>query len=88
VCDQCVPQRVNRDGTVAEVAPTHCPNGHRFGPRRVLVNGLRCGCWLGHNHHRTYTCETCQVTMFFPPHGAQRYEKLQMGDALRALGAP
>jgi hypothetical protein len=26
------------DGTTVETAPTHCPNGHRLGPRRVIAS--------------------------------------------------
>jgi hypothetical protein len=26
------------DGTAVETAPTHCPNGHRLGPRRVIAS--------------------------------------------------
>jgi hypothetical protein len=30
--------RTNPDGSVTEIAPTHCPNGHRLGPRRVIAS--------------------------------------------------
>ena len=26
------------DGTTVETAPTHCPNGHRLGPRQVIAS--------------------------------------------------
>jgi hypothetical protein len=26
------------DGTTVETAPTHCPNGHRLGPRKVIAS--------------------------------------------------
>ena len=28
MCDECIPLRINPDGSATEVAPTHCPNGH------------------------------------------------------------
>jgi hypothetical protein len=32
-----------RDGRWIELAPTHCPEGHRLGPKRVLVGYAACG---------------------------------------------
>jgi hypothetical protein len=43
---------------LVEIAPTHCPNGHRLGPGQVLVgygvrpDGIRARRWM---------CRTCGV---------------------------
>ena len=45
--------------------PTHCPNGHEFGAGRVLVGHQAC---LGHGgRHTTWTCCTCDETVYGPP---------------------
>jgi hypothetical protein len=53
---------------VVEVAPERCPNGHEFGPNRVVVGWLPCQCTEGRAGHRTYWCRTCRVTVYVPPH--------------------
>ncbi|WP_156042418.1 hypothetical protein [Rhodococcus sp. UNC363MFTsu5.1] len=51
-----------------EPAPTHCPNGHRLGPRRCLVGWEQCGCAdARRGGHRTHFCRTCGVTIRTPP---------------------
>jgi hypothetical protein len=52
---------------LAEVAPSHCPNGHRLGPGQVLIGTLPCWC-AGAAGHRTYWCRDCQAVIFDPPH--------------------
>ena len=45
--------------------PTHCPNGHPLGPNQVLVGHVAC---LGHGGgHTTWTCGTCDQTVYGPP---------------------
>jgi hypothetical protein len=45
--------------------PTRCPNGHTLGPNQVLVGHQAC---LGHGGgHTTWTCRTCDATVFGPP---------------------
>ena len=45
--------------------PTRCPNGHTFGPNQVLVGHQAC---LGHGGgHTTWTCRTCDQTVYGPP---------------------
>jgi hypothetical protein len=53
---------------VVEVAPERCPNGHPFGPNRVVVGWHPCDCTEGRAGHRTYHCRTCGVTTYVPPH--------------------
>jgi hypothetical protein len=54
---------------VVEVAPAECPNGHPFGPNRVVVGWLPCQCVEdGRGGHRTYYCRECGVTMYEPAH--------------------
>lgn len=43
------------DGTIREVLPARCPNGHQLGPGRMLVGG--------DSHIRTVRCNECQATM-------------------------
>jgi hypothetical protein len=62
-----VPTRLTADGRLEEIAPTHCPNGHRLGPNRVLVGWHPCGC-AGGSGHRTYSCRECHVVIYQPPH--------------------
>lgn len=54
-----------RSDTAAWVtlAPTHCPNGHRLGGGQVLVGHLAC---LTHGGHTTWTCLTCDATVYGP----------------------
>ncbi|MFC9786405.1 hypothetical protein [Rhodococcus sp. NPDC127528] len=49
-----------------ETSPSHCPRGHRLGPRRVLVGWQACACSprLG---HRTHECRTCGAVIYTPP---------------------
>ena len=45
--------------------PTRCPNGHTLGPGEVLVGHQAC---LGHGGgHTTWTCRTCDQTVYGPP---------------------
>jgi len=45
--------------------PTRCPNGHTLGPNHVLVGHQAC---LGHGGgHTTWTCRTCDATVYRPP---------------------
>ena len=45
--------------------PGRCPNGHQLGPGQVLVGHEAC---LGHGGgHITWTCRTCDRTVFGPP---------------------
>ena len=47
--------------------PTHCPNGHRLGPKQVLVGPTAC---RGHGGgHITSTCRTCDGTVYGLPLG-------------------
>lgn len=55
-------------GPSIERAPTRCPNGHRLGPRTVLVGWVPCDCTPGAGGHRVYTCRSCDVTIGRPPH--------------------
>jgi hypothetical protein len=48
-------------GTWITRPPTRCPHGHDFGAGRVLVGYQAC---LGHT---TWTCQTCDETVFGPP---------------------
>ena len=45
--------------------PTRCPNGHTLGAGAVLVGHQAC---LGHGGgHTTWTCRTCDQTVYGPP---------------------
>jgi hypothetical protein len=46
--------------------PTRCPNGHALGPNQVLFGHQAC---LGHGGggHTTWTCRTCDQTVYRPP---------------------
>jgi hypothetical protein len=45
--------------------PARCPNGHPLGPGDVLVGHQTC---LGHGGgHTTWTCRTCDETVYGPP---------------------
>ena len=45
--------------------PSRCPNGHPLGPNQVLVGHVAC---LGHGGgHTTWTCRTCDQTVYGPP---------------------
>ncbi len=45
--------------------PSRCPIGHRLGPGEVLVGHQAC---LGHGGgHTTWTCRTCDQTVYGPP---------------------
>ena len=42
--------------------PARCPNGHQLGPGQVLVGHQAC---LGHGGgHTTWTCRTCDETVY------------------------
>jgi hypothetical protein len=46
-------------------APAHCLHGHALGPGEVLVGHQAC---LGHGGgHTTWTCRTCDATVYGPP---------------------
>jgi hypothetical protein len=72
---------VERPTGDSQYGPATCPYGHVFGPRRILVGWLPCGCRPcreGVGGHRTYQCLTCTdvepgrvgwtTTCFYPPH--------------------
>ncbi len=45
--------------------PSRCPSGHTLGPGKVLVGHQAC---LGHEGgHTTWTCRTCDQTVYGPP---------------------
>jgi hypothetical protein len=45
--------------------PPRCPNGHPLGSGAVLVGHQAC---LGHGGgHTTWTCRTCDATVYGPP---------------------
>jgi hypothetical protein len=44
-----------------------CPNGHPLRPANVAVAHLPCRC-NGAGGHRMYTCRTCDVSIYDPPH--------------------
>jgi len=48
-----IPSEVRADGTVVEIPPKQCPNGHQLGAGRVLVG------WDPMTRERTYTCREC-----------------------------
>ena len=51
-------------GTWITKPPSRCPNGHRLGPGEVLVGHQAC---LGHGDgHTTWTCCTCDQTVYGP----------------------
>ncbi len=53
------------DGKWIIHTPTRCPNGHQLGPNQVLVGHVAC---LGHGGgHITWTCRTCDQTVYGPP---------------------
>lgn len=56
------------DWTAAE-DPPYCANGHRLGPRRVLVGFEPCTCTptVG-GGHRLWHCRTCGAVACWPPH--------------------
>ncbi len=56
-----------------ERAPKFCPNGHRLGPKRVIVGWTACWCESslrpsGARGHRTYRCVECAAEILIPPH--------------------
>lgn len=57
---------------IVEVAPTHCPNGHRLAYPNVMVSWLPCTCAPDQTGHRSYTCRTCDWIMYFPEHDRTR----------------
>jgi hypothetical protein len=50
------------NGRWKTVAPTHCPNGHQLGARRVLVGHQPCS----EGGHMTWTCRECDSTVYAP----------------------
>lgn len=61
-----------RGTEVAEVAPTHCPLGHRYENGAGLVGWIPCAC-TPNEGHRTYLCilevggVECHAVWSFPP---------------------
>jgi hypothetical protein len=52
------------DGKWMTRPPTRCPNGHALGPGEVPVGHHAC---LGHGGgHTTWTCRTCDETVYGP----------------------
>ena len=52
-------------GSVIIQPPARCPRGHILGPNEVLVGHPAC---LGHGGgHTTWTCRTCDQTVYGPP---------------------
>lgn len=56
-----------RSSEIREIPPLLCVNGHQLRPPNVAVAHLPCSC-AGPGGHRTYTCKTCQDTVYDPPH--------------------
>ena len=53
------------DGKWITHPPTRCPNGHKLGAGQVHVGHQAC---LGHGGgHTTWTCRTCNETVYGPP---------------------
>ncbi len=52
-----------------EVMPTHCPCGAAYLPDNVLIAHLPCSC-AGTRGHRSYTCNTCGLIVYEPPHNS------------------
>src|SRR6478672_12594387 len=53
------------DGKWITHPPTRCPNGHTLGAGQVHVGRQAC---LGHGGgHTTWTCRTCDQTVYGPP---------------------
>lgn len=53
----------NARGDWEENAPKRCPNGHKLGPRTVLV----CSCEV--HHHPTHRCRECEAVTYTPTLG-------------------
>jgi hypothetical protein len=60
-------KRSGRGHERVEIPPEQCPNGHLLKPPTVAVGHLPCSC-AGIGGHRTYTCQTCGLTVYVPPH--------------------
>jgi hypothetical protein len=54
-------------GTWITKAPTRCLNGHPLGGGQVLVGHQACQ--DGPGGHTTWTCRTCDETVYGPPLG-------------------
>lgn len=48
-----------RGNEVAVVAPTHCRNGHAFGPNQVLLGTTVCEHGGVNRHHIDWRCRRC-----------------------------
>jgi hypothetical protein len=58
-----------RQTEVVEVdQPERCPNGHRLGPRAVIVGYLPCICSWPERGHRTFACRECSAVVYLPEH--------------------
>jgi hypothetical protein len=59
-------QYVRTDRGLVEVDPTGCPNGHEL-KGNMSRGWVPCACSAEITGHRTWTCETCQQTVYAPP---------------------
>lgn len=62
--------RRTRRGYAEPGPPLHCPGGHPLrGPQLVLVGTQQCSTCAnrGIGPHRSYTCRTCDRTVYDPP---------------------
>lgn len=50
-----------------EDAPTHCPNGHRLGPGRVLVGWMAPRAGTLEQGYRTHECRECGAVTKWEP---------------------
>ncbi len=55
-------------GPLVEQAPEQCPNGHPWGPNKVLVGWMPCHCHPPAHGHRTYICRACDAIIYRPEH--------------------
>jgi len=75
MCENC--------GVVSyERPPKFCPNGHRLGPRRVVLGWTPCTCATalrpsGATGHRTYLCIVCDAQILIPPHTGPPFSGVQ-----------
>jgi hypothetical protein len=60
---------------MTEELPTECPNGHPFGPGRVLVGWSTCSCQGEPGGHRTVFCRVCGQTRYDPQHDGPRVDQ-------------
>ena len=53
-------------GWVEVGGPTHCPNGHEL-KGNMIRSFAPCACTAKSPGHRTWTCQTCNETIYIPP---------------------